>query len=102
MIFANPCRMRYAIWRFHTVGSFWATLAVPNLRLPFFVCLFKHFLGSPKGAYRDTSRKVKLCESPGKAGGFPFINNLDFLSSQLPEFLSEAIEKQSSYFVTIP
>ena len=66
--------MRYAIWRFHTVGSFWATLAVPNLRLPFFVCLFKHFLGSPKGAYRDTSRKVKLCESPGKAGGFPFIN----------------------------
>jgi hypothetical protein len=63
--------MRYAIWRFHTVGSFWATLAVPNLRLPFFVCLFKHFLGSPKGAYRDTSRKVKLCESPGKAGGLP-------------------------------
>ena len=54
-------------------------MAVPKLRLPFFVCLFKLFLGSPKGAYRDTSRKVKLCESPGKAGGFPFINKTEIL-----------------------
>ncbi len=70
----NQRYVNYVAERFYTAGSFLATLAIPQNMPTVFRLSLQKFPRWPKRACRTTSRKVKLCESPGKAGGFPFIN----------------------------